>query len=45
MSSKIKPKRRTFTEEFKREGVNLVGVEGYSILAAGRAVSVNENSL
>ena len=45
MSGKMKPKRRTFTEEFKREAVNLVVVEGYSILAASRAVNVNENSL
>lgn len=45
MSSKLKPKRRTFTEEFKREAVNLVVVEGYSILAAATAVNVNENSL
>lgn len=45
MSNKAKPKRRTFTEEFKRDAVNLVVVEGYTILGAARAVNVNENSL
>ena len=45
MSSNGKRKRRTFTEEFKRESVNLVAVEGYTIRAAAKAVNVLESSL
>lgn len=45
MSRKSKGERRTFTEEFKRNAVNLVVVEGYSIRAAAEAVNVTENSL
>ena len=45
MSSKKKRERRTFTEEFKRDAVNLIVVEGYSFRAAAEAVNVNENSL
>ena len=44
MSSKGKRKRRTFSEEFKRDAVNLVVVEGYTI-AAARAVGVLDGSL
>ena len=39
MSSKSGPKRRSFTEEFKRDAVSLVVVEGYSISAAAKAVN------
>ena len=39
MSSKSGPKRRSFTEEFKRDAVSLVVVEGYSISAAAKAVT------
>lgn len=45
MSSNGKRKRRSFTEEFKRDAVNLVVTEGYSIPAAAEAVDVTENSL
>ncbi len=45
MSNNGKAKRRTFTEEFKRDAVNLVVVEGYSFRAASEAVNVRENSL
>ncbi len=41
MSSNGKKKQRTFTEEFKRDAVNLVVVEGYSYSAAARAVGVS----
>ena len=40
MSTNGKRKRRTFSEEFKRDAVNLVVVEGYTIAAAARAVNV-----
>ena len=45
MSTNGKRKRRTFSEEFKREAVNLVVVEGYTIAAAARAVNVLDGSL
>jgi len=45
MSSNGKRTRRTFTEEFMRESVNLVAVEGYTIRAAAKAVNVLESSL
>lgn len=37
--------RRSFTEEFKRDAVNLVAVEGYSFNRAAQAVGVSSNSL
>ena len=37
--------RRSFTEEFKRDAVNLVAVEGYSFNRAALAVGVSSNSL
>jgi len=37
--------RRSFTEEFKRDAVNLVAVEGYSFSRAALAVGVSANSL
>ena len=37
--------RRSFSDEFKREAVNLVVVEGYSIKRAAGAVGVYESSL
>ena len=37
--------RRRFTEEFKREAVNLVVVEGYSFKRAAEAVGVSSRSL
>lgn len=45
MSSNGKRPRRTFTEQFKRDAVNLVVVEGYSLAAAARAVDVSPKSL
>lgn len=45
MTTNGKRPRRKFTEEFKREAVNLVVVEGYSIRAAAKAVDVLESSL
>lgn len=45
MSSNGKRKRRTFSEQFKRDAVNLVVVEGYSFAAAARAVNVTAGSL
>jgi len=38
-------KRRTFSEQFQRDAVNLVVVEGYSFAAAARAVNVSPKSL
>jgi len=40
-----KRKRRSFSEQFKRNAVNLVVVEGYSFAAAARAVNVAPRSL
>ncbi len=42
-----KPKRgrRTFTEDFKRDAVNLVVVQGYSFQRAANAVGVSPKSL
>lgn len=37
--------RRVFTEEFKRDAVNLVAVQGYSFKAAAEAVGVSSRSL
>ncbi len=45
MSSNGKRQRRTVTEQFKRDAVNLVVVEGYSFAAAARAVDVTPGSL
>jgi transposase len=43
-TSKKRP-RRSFTEEFKRDAVNLVAVEGYAFNRAALAVGVSVNSL
>ena len=45
MSSNSRRQRRTFSEEFKRDDVNLVVVEGYTISGAARAVNVLPGSL
>ncbi len=37
--------RRSFSEEFKRDAVNLVVIEGYSFKAAADAVGVSSRSL
>jgi transposase len=45
MSTNGKRKRPTFSDEFKRDAVNLVVVEGYTIAAAAKAVNVLDGSL
>lgn len=37
--------RRRFTEEFKQDAVRLVDKEGYTFVAAAKAVGVSEQSL
>jgi len=39
------PRRRRFTDDFKRDAVSLVVHEGYSFKAAAQAVGVSEKSL
>jgi len=38
-------KRTTYTEEFKREAVDLILVQGYSIAEASRNLGINYNML
>lgn len=45
MSTNGKRVRRSFTEEFKRDAVNLVVNEGYSFAKAAKSVNVSVNSL
>ena len=45
MSGSKKRQRRTFSEEFKRDAVNLVVKQGYSIKAAAQAVGVAQRSI
>ena len=45
MGTSGRRKRRTFTDEFKRNAVNLVVKEGYSMSAAAIAVGVSANSI
>ncbi len=40
-----KSKRRNHSDEFKREAVNLVTAQGYSVSVAARNLGVNENLL
>ena len=40
-----KSKRRNHSDEFKREAVNLVTAQGYSVAEAARNLGVNENLL
>lgn len=44
MSTNGKSKRRKYTDDFKRSAVNLVVDEGYSYVAAAKAVNVNYNT-
>ena len=44
-SGKSKRIRRTFTDDFKRDAVNLVVVEGYSFQRAADAVGVSSRSV
>ena len=45
MSKSKKRVRRTFTDEFKRDTVNLVVKQGYSFAAAAEAVGVAARSV
>ena len=45
MSKKPKRIRRTFSEQFKRDAVNLVVNQGYSFSRAASAVGVSSRSL
>ena len=45
MSKKPKRIRRTFSDEFKQDAVNLVVKQGYSFAAAAKAVDVSSRSL
>ncbi len=45
MSKKSKRVRRTFTDEFKQDAVDLVVRQGYSFKAAADAVNVSSRSL
>ena len=45
MESNEKRKRRSFSDEFKRDAVNLIVVQGYSFKAAASAVKVNVKNL
>jgi len=45
MSKKPKRVRRTFSEQFKRDAVNLVVNQGYSFSKAANAVGVSSRSL
>ena len=44
-SGSSKRVRRTFTDDFKRDAINLVVVEGYSFQRAADAVGVSSKSL
>ena len=45
MSKKSKRVRRTFSDEFKQDAVDLVVKQGYSFKAAAEAVNVSSRSL
>lgn len=45
MSKKPKRGRRSYSDEFKQDAVDLVAKQGYSFKAAADAVGVNVNSL
>ena len=45
MSKKLKRIRRTFSDAFKQDAVNLVVKQGYSFAAAAKAVDVSSRSL
>lgn len=45
MSEKQKPKRRTFDREFKQAAIDLVVKQGYTIVAAAKAVGVSANTV
>ena len=41
----VSPRRRRFSEEFKRDAVRLVVEEGYTLKAAASAVGVSDQTL
>ena len=43
--SEVSPRRRRFSEEFKRDAVRLVVEEGYTLKAAASAVGVSDQTL
>jgi len=45
MESKSGRKRRSFTDEFKRDAVKLISVEGYSFKEAAAILKVNVKNL
>ena len=45
MSQEPQGKRRSFSDEFKHDAVNLIVNQGYSFRAAAEAVGVGEGSL
>ena len=45
MSNKSKRGRRSFSDEFRQDAVDLVAKEGYTFKAAAEAVGVNVNTL
>jgi transposase len=45
MSEKSKAVRRTYSDEFKQDSVNLVLQQGYTIRGAASAVGVSDRSL
>jgi len=45
MTKKSKPAHRVFSDEFKRDAVDLVVKQGYSFRAAAEAVNVSSRSL
>jgi transposase len=45
MTKKSKPAQRVFSDEFKRDAVDLVVKQGYSFRAAAEAVNVSSRSL
>jgi transposase len=45
LRQEVSPRRRRFSEEFKRDAVRLVIEEGYTLKAAAAAVGVSDQSL
>lgn len=45
MSTDSQRQRRSFSDEFKRDAVNLIVKQGYSFAAAAQAVGVGQGSL
>jgi transposase len=45
LMQEVSPRRRRFSEEFKRDAVRLVAAEGYTFKAAAAAVGISDQSL